>query len=176
MTIRPILDFIFEEKAGVWSSKKGLLYIFYKETLKLVAVKLGATKEEASKEMGEVMDLMEKLANLTRKHLVLSDFPRLGDSQQMDARSYTSRKLTVAPSALNKVDDLGKEYPEVKTKVLKNHLSGSVTSLIKIQSVIFNYAGSSTLHPCCMLSGSVEVLNEHSFEACKLVKNKLAEQ
>ena len=176
MTIRPILDFIFEEKAGVWSSKKGLLYIFYQETLKLVAVKLGATKEEASKEMGEVMDLMEKLANLTRKHLVLSDFPWLGDNQQMDVPSYVSRKLTVAPSALNKVGDLGKEYPEVKTKVLKNHLSGSVTSLIKIQSVIFNYASSSTLHPCRTLSGSVEVSNEHSFEVCKLVKNKLAEQ
>ena len=78
-----------------------------------------------AKEIEEVMELMEKLANLTRKHLVLSDPPGLG--------AWSRKLTTVAPSALNKVGDLRKEYPEVKTTVLKYHLSGSVTSLIKIQ-------------------------------------------
>ena len=36
MTIRPILDFIFEEKAGVWSSEDRSAYVDYEDKMKKV--------------------------------------------------------------------------------------------------------------------------------------------
>ena len=66
-----------------------------------VAVKLGANKDEASKEMEEVLQFMMKLAVLTIKNLKISDIPS----------DFNTMPL---PEQI-KVSDLRKEYPEVKT-------------------------------------------------------------
>ena len=68
-----------------------------------VAVKLGANKDEASKEMEEVLQFMMKLAVLTIKNLKISDIPS----------DFNTMPL---PEQI-KVSDLRKEYPEVKTKI-----------------------------------------------------------
>ena len=62
------------------------------------AVLLGANEEEASKEMGEVVELMENLINLTKKHLVCSN--------------YTD--MNVLKSQTNKVGKLRDAFPEVR--------------------------------------------------------------
>ena len=69
-----------------------------------VAEKLGASKEDASKEMEEVLQFAMKLAVLTIKHI--SEVP-----------SDLLTLLTLPPPEPIKVSDLRKEYPEVKTKV-----------------------------------------------------------
>ena len=81
------------------------------------AVLLGANEEEASKEMAEVMELMGNLVKLTKKHLNFSAIPpwlNRSNSQDMDAQSYMYKKLTVDPTALNKVGDLSETFPEVR--------------------------------------------------------------
>ena len=68
--------------------------------------------------MAEVMEFMENLANLTIKHLVLSDFPAsrqsMGFSQEMDVRSYMYKKQIVDQKAPNKVGDLSEAFPGVR--------------------------------------------------------------
>ena len=79
---------------------------------------LGANEEQASKEMAEVMEFMENLANLTIKHLVLSDFPAswrsMGNSLEMDVQSFMYKKQMVDKNALNKVGDLSEAFPGVR--------------------------------------------------------------
>ena len=75
------------------------------------AVLLGANEEEASKEMGEVVELMKNLANLTKKHLV---FSKMGDSQDKVVQSYMYKKQIVNQDALNKVGKLREAFPEVR--------------------------------------------------------------
>ena len=79
---------------------------------------LGANEEEASKEMAEVMEFMENLLNLTIKHLVFSDLPAswrsMGNSQEMNVRSYMYKKQMVDKNALNKVGELIGVFPGVR--------------------------------------------------------------
>ena len=78
------------------------------------AVLLGANEEEASKEMGEVVELMENLINLTKKHLVFSENLRMGDGQEKVVQSYMYKKQIVEENALNKVGKLREAFPEVR--------------------------------------------------------------
>ena len=100
-------------RPGPWSSDNS----DNKEIIK-AAVLLGANEEEASKEMSEVMALMENLVKLTNKHLVFSDFPAswrsMGYSQDMDVQSFMYKKQIVDQNALNKVGDLSEAFPGVR--------------------------------------------------------------
>ena len=68
------------------------------------AVLLGANEEEASKEMGEVVELMENLIKLTQKHLVWSNYTEMN----------MWKSQIVDQNALNKVGKLREAFPEVR--------------------------------------------------------------